>query len=80
MCDFCRLAKLEYYYYVLIFMLIYRGLTNASKAVFGHRVVLFEQLPNFSWTEDFLHDVIGGCQVRNFAGKPAVLRDTILFT
>jgi len=53
---------------------------QGSKAVFGHRVVMSEQLPNFSWTEDFLQDVIGGCQVRKFAGKTAVLRDTVLFT
>ena len=50
-------------------MLIYRDLVNASKAVFGHRVVMSEQLPNFSWAEDFLQDVVGGCQVRNFAGR-----------
>jgi len=62
-------------------MLIYQDLVNASKAVFGHRVVMSERLSDFSWTEDFLQDVVDGYQFRNFAGKPTVLRGTIfLFT
>jgi len=35
-------------------MLIYRDLANSSKAIFGHRVVRFEPLPSFSWTEGLL--------------------------